>query len=114
MGSFVHHNLSSTDTGTTHESTVQARPPFDRLTQASIIDAEHKVRQILEQYAAVDPVHAHVLLDRIHAQERKRAVIENRSDYMTLIDAVHAILGDVEAELMMRNEGEHKRFQIEL
>lgn len=48
-------------------------------------------------------MHAEVLMTRVHMQEKKRAIIENRSDYMTLIDAVNAILSDV--ELQLDNQG---------
>lgn len=64
-----------------------------------------KVRTILEEYAKINPIHADVLLSRAEMQEKKRALIENRSDFMLLVDAVNEILTDVETELT-KHDGE--------
>lgn len=62
--------------------------------------------RILEDYAKVNPMHAEVLMTRVHMQEKKRAIIENRSDYMTLIDVVNSILSDV--ELQLEHQGKYQ------
>lgn len=47
----------------------------------------------------MNPFHAENLRKKAQFQEKKRAIIANRSEFMILIDAVDSVLTEIEIEL---------------
>lgn len=75
------------------------KPFINLFTYTIHTETDTKVRHILEEYAKINPIHAEVLIQRANMQEKKRAVIESRSDFLVLIEAIDLILMEVETQL---------------
>ncbi|KAJ6641865.1 Ganglioside-induced differentiation-associated protein 1 [Pseudolycoriella hygida] len=88
MGSFIHTDLCS-----------NPKPPFIGITRNSFLQNDSKISSVLEQYAKVNPIHAENLRRKAQFQEKKRAIITNRNEFMILIKAVDTVLSEIESEL---------------
>jgi len=88
MGSFIHTDLCS-----------NPKPPFIGITRGSFLQNDAKISSVLEQYAKVNPIHAESLRKKAQFQEKKRAIFTNRNEFMILMNAVDAVLTEIETEL---------------
>jgi len=88
MGSFIHTDLCS-----------NPKPPFIGITRSSFIQNDAKISSVLEQYAKVNPIHAESLRKKAQFQEKKRAIFTNRDEFMILVNAVDAVLTEIETHL---------------
>lgn len=62
-------------------------------------ETNHKARDALDEYARVNPSHAEALITRSDMQLKRLSSMNNRDDFMLLIDAVHAVLKEIEDHL---------------
>lgn len=93
MGAFWHPNVVGNAT----------KPPFDQVTRNTIAVAGQKIRQVHSQLASVQHPQADTLMRRAAVQEQKLATLQDRSEFMQLLQTVHDLLDEIESQLAVQN-----------
>lgn len=89
MGVFLHPDVSGD----------AVQPPLDRVTGATIAATNRTVRTVIQSLVEQQHPLADGLLQRNAAQERRVGALQNRAEFVKLLDSVHAVLTEVEEQL---------------